>query len=70
VGVQGAARSGPTAAAGPGSGRDGPPKTLLDVWEFLAKSKTATRFVTLGPRLGCLTRRGGQCVGGRQPVGS
>jgi hypothetical protein len=38
--------------------------------EFVAKSKTAPRFVTLGPRSGCLAVRGGQPGGGRPPGGS
>jgi hypothetical protein len=62
-GVRGAACAVPTEGAGPGSGRDAPPKTRLDGWQFSAKSKTERRFVTLGPRRGCPTRRGGQCVG-------
>jgi hypothetical protein len=32
-----------------------PPKTRLDAWEFAAKSKMASRFVTLGPPRGCGT---------------
>jgi hypothetical protein len=35
-----------------------------------AKSKTARRFVTLGPRRGCPAVRGGQRGGGRPPGGS
>jgi hypothetical protein len=38
--------------------------------EFAAKSKTARRFVTLGPRRGCPAVRGGQRGGGRPPGGS
>ena len=54
-GVQGAASAIHTEAAG--SGRDAPPKTRLDAWGFSAKSKTARRFVTLGPRLSDAPRR-------------
>ena len=38
-----------TEGAGPRAGRDAPPETRLDAWEFAAKSKTARRFVTLPP---------------------
>ena len=53
----------------PGAGRDPPPETRLDAWEFAAKSKTARRFVTLGPPRGCPTVRGGQRGGGSPPRG-
>jgi hypothetical protein len=49
------------------TGRDAPPKTRLDAWEFAAKSKTARRFVTLGPPRGCGTVRGGRRGGGGPP---
>jgi hypothetical protein len=68
-GVQGAASATATEGAGPGAARDALPKTRLDAWEFAAKSKTARRFVTLGPPRGCLTVRGGQRGGGRPPRG-
>jgi hypothetical protein len=54
---------------GPGAGRDAPPKTRLDAWEFAAKSKMARRFVTLGPPRGGGTARGGRCGGGGRPRG-
>ena len=54
-----------TEGAEPGAGSDDPPEKLLDVWELEAKSKTATRFVTLGPPRGCPTVSGGQRGGGR-----
>jgi hypothetical protein len=59
----------PTEGAGPGSGRDGPPKTRLDGWAFSVKAQTVRRFVTLGPRRGGRARRGGQWVGGGPPGG-
>ena len=39
-----------TEGAGPRAGRDAPPETRLDAWEFATKSKTGRRFVSLGPR--------------------
>jgi hypothetical protein len=58
--------------AGPATGRDGAHETRLDAWEFAAKSKTARRFVTLGPprlsdRPGRPARGRGAAPGGPRP---
>ena len=49
TGFRGASPATVTEGAGPATGRDGAPKTRLDASEFAAKSKTARRFVSLGP---------------------
>jgi hypothetical protein len=52
----------------PGAGRDPPPETRLDAWEFAAKSKTERRLVTLGPPRGCRSGGPRRPARGREPA--
>ena len=56
-GVQRVASATATEGPRPGRAATPPPKTHLDAWKFAAMSKTAPRFMTLGPRRGCLATR-------------